>query len=88
MGSRPQGTWICLEILIAEKVVRTLEQALVNAGRLRAELPHLIQPSSTDRDMVILADRIYELEAALWLLDDYMDEAPTVRAIIRKALKL
>ena len=41
---------------------RTLEQAKQNAERLRLELPHLIQPSATDYDMVLLADALAAAE--------------------------
>lgn len=44
---------------------RTIEQAMQNAARLRAELPMLIQPTNTDRDMVVLADEIESLRSRL-----------------------
>jgi hypothetical protein len=46
-------------------ITRTIDQALANAERLRAELPHLIQPSHSDLDMVILADEIKALRKEL-----------------------
>jgi hypothetical protein len=44
---------------------RTIEQAMQNAARLRAELPMLIQPTNTDRDMVVLAAEIESLRSRL-----------------------
>jgi len=52
-------------------MTRTLTQSLVNAERIRGELPILIQPENTAFDMVNLANRIYELEAEKrQILDD------------------
>lgn len=35
---------------------RSFHDAMANAARLKAEIPHLIQPEATSFDMVILAD--------------------------------
>ena len=43
------------------RITRTLEQALQNAKRIERELPHLIQPSSSDYDMVILKRQVERL---------------------------
>ena len=76
---------------------RTLDIALRNAERLRQELPHLIQPSGTDIDMVILADEIKRLRAKLaeaerdaaryrWLRDEqFRYGSPPLAAIVWKA---
>lgn len=40
---------------------RTIEQAMKGAAQLKAELPHLIQPSSADYDRVVLFDFINKL---------------------------
>jgi hypothetical protein len=45
--------------------MRTIEQALANAARIRDELPHLIQPSASDYDMVLLAARLAEAEVLM-----------------------
>jgi hypothetical protein len=42
---------------------RTIQQAMANAERLRTELPHLIQPSSTYIDIVVLADEVLKWRA-------------------------
>lgn len=43
---------------------RTLLQATRNAERIRAELPHLIQPSNTDFDIVRLLDELHRMRRA------------------------
>lgn len=45
------------------KKVRSVEDALKDAERLRNELPRIVQVFARDWDKVILADRIAELEA-------------------------
>lgn len=47
------------------KETRTLEDALINAERLRSELPHLVQPEATCYDMINMADEIYKLRGQL-----------------------
>jgi hypothetical protein len=56
--------------------MRTLEQALANAERIRGEIPHLIQPENTAFDMVLLADRISDLEEAMQRIKDWADAYP------------
>ena len=47
------------------KKVRSVEDALKDAERLRNELPRIVQVFARDWDKVILADRIAELEALI-----------------------
>jgi len=42
---------------------RTIQQAMANAERLRSEFPHLIQPSISDVDMIMLADEVLKWRA-------------------------
>ncbi len=55
--------------------VRSVEDALKDAERLRNELPRIVQVFARDWDKVILADRIAELEKdredARTMYDDY-----------------
>lgn len=50
--------------------MRTLEDALRNAERLRREIPLLVQPGATCFDMVALADEVKLLGQQLSLADD------------------
>jgi hypothetical protein len=43
------------------RIARTLEQALQNAKRIERELPRLIQPSTSDYDIVILKRQVEKL---------------------------
>ena len=45
--------------------MRTIEQALANAARIKDELPRMIQPSASDYDMVLLAARVKECEKVM-----------------------
>lgn len=46
-------------------VPRTLGQALHNAERLRRALPYLIQPSNSDKDIVLLKNEIDRMTAII-----------------------
>ena len=42
---------------------RTIKDSLKNAERIREEYPCYIQPDASDKDMILMADKIKELEA-------------------------
>lgn len=72
-----RGSVICNE-------VRSIEQSIENAKRIKAEFPQYIQPSDVDCDMVNFLDHITNLEQQLSDAREQLNSANELQVMLQK----
>ena len=59
-----------------------IQQALDRAEKKRAELPHIVQVHEYDHDTSVLADYIYEMEAAIKHIEQMLLDRNNVHVLM------